>query len=217
MIKKMRLGLLLGITVIVIGGFIGCSADGYLEIQNDTGANVYIYYGTEWDDVDETLEDGDYTTWSYDVSTSIFETDDYLAYFGVFGAYQLGTRYEVIVEPNKTTTVVLEADAGGIVVENNAGPTIYSVYIAKQNETSWGDDLLSDGMATNDSLYFIREPGTYKVKIIDSSSNTEEVSNITVSIGGYKTVTYTDTGLSVSNVSVIDSKIKNEIIISPTK
>jgi cellulose 1,4-beta-cellobiosidase len=186
---------------IVIGWNAVSGASYYLLYRSTSLSGAYTYLG--------------YVSSSY-TSTYNTTSDSYPITVGTTYYYKVSSMNASSVESalSSADSGYASASKGSLKIQNNSTVSISEMYVVVNGSASWGSDLLSGTIAASGNYTLTGlSPGTYDVKLVNSSStyysstiyyNTYGA-DVTVSAGATSTLTLTNSGftgaIAVTNTS----------------
>ena len=155
----------LGLLVVLVLFLAGCSDDGTLKISDETAREIWFSIN---DGAEITLDVGESYSKSWDLSTSIFgseEKDVDVAYEGYHVFYD---DVEKTVEAGSTTKLRIFADGGAIEIWNSSTAFyIEEVYITTSDDIFWGDNLITVPIGPGESVTWTVTSGDWDIQIVD--------------------------------------------------
>lgn len=149
--------------LIIILIFVGCSAEGKIEVHNKT--NGWLNIDIDGDSYE--LDEYEYASKTYELSDNIFSSEDKEVNVSGEGLVKWYFSDNYTVEADETEEVNIYADAGAIRVWNNSYYTIVSVYLSPSSDDYWGCDDLSGYLYPGYIHSWRVSPGYWDIKVVD--------------------------------------------------
>lgn len=175
-----RYSTIAAIVALLVVALVGCTQPGYLEVENETGADIVVEPDGE---SDETISDGDSETWEWELASSPLGSEELDIDVEVSGWFKNIETIGVTISPGETETLTIDADAGLFVLENRSAYTIDTLGIATSESSaqSRDDDTVGVGGSTAWTLragqrwyFFIQDSyGWYNTLYWDVTAGTQ--------------------------------------------
>ncbi len=166
---------LLGIVSLAL---FSCTGTGNLRITNKTSADIWVSVD---DGTTTVLRPNETISESYHLTDSFVEAETRSVKIEYEGYHLFADIKHVDVKPNSTTRVSLNADGGGIKINNDIlFIAISQVYISPSTSSMWGANVLSEQITYGESGIWTVTPGLWDVKIVSSLGTTFYSYNINV-------------------------------------
>ena len=143
---------------------------GLLQINNQTTSNIQFqinsgtFYNLEHDESEE-------------FQWNLLEYEEITVEIFFEGNHVFPGSDNLIVVGGEVNNFEIEANAGGLLISNNfPATTLTQVYLARAEDSDWGDNDLEETIEPGESEFWTLEPGVWDIRINLNDGNSHEYS-----------------------------------------
>lgn len=190
-LRSLTLGILFAFSAIASNAV--NAFDGYIEVTNDTGYDIYYLYishedSENWEEdvlEDDILENGDsvrvtvtgYDSAIFDVRAEDEDGDTYTVYGRNVKKSDLTLTLSHLDESSSSSAA--NSFDGYIEVENNTGYDVYYLYISHEDSENWEEDVLEDDILEDGDSVRVTVTG-YASAVFDVRAKDEDGDTYTI-------------------------------------
>ena len=194
--------------------FVGCGDDKdddkvtQISFKNTTNGEITIMI----DGTENTLVAGETNGYTFDNNIFVNDQNQIIVNYNVMGIFVAPANMErtVTINKGKTTQTEILADGGVISLRNDYYFAIEDIRI--YTGTSTGNNLISQPLATGETIFVLKDPATYTISVRLETDEMEFMSDVVVTDNNLTPVIYDKKVFALENktASAITYKLDNE-------